>query len=94
MPGPSDANVVLAEVADIIAEVIGPDEMAGLEISPATSFQEDLEVESIEFVALSERLVARYGEDVDFVSWMAKMELDEIIALTVGDLVEFVVSER
>jgi hypothetical protein len=27
---------------------------------------------------------------VDFVGWMASMELDEIIALTVGDLVDFV----
>jgi acyl carrier protein len=42
-------------------------------------------------VALSERLMARYGNDVDFVGWMAGMELDEIIALTVGDLVVFVV---
>ena len=75
----------------MITEVIGVDELVGLEIGLETSFQEDLEVESIEFVALSERLMARYGNDVDFVGWMAGMELDEIIALTVGDLVAFVV---
>jgi acyl carrier protein len=82
---------VLAEVTEMITEVIGVDELVGLEIGLETSFQEDLEVESIEFVALSERLMARYGNDVDFVGWMAGMELDEIIALTVGDLVVFVV---
>jgi acyl carrier protein len=82
---------VLADVTEMITEVIGVDELVGLEIGLETSFQEDLEVESIEFVALSERLMARYGNDVDFVGWMAGMELDEIIALTVGDLVAFVV---
>jgi acyl carrier protein len=82
---------VLTEVTEMITEVIGVDELVGLEIGLETSFQEDLEVESIEFVALSERLMARYGNDVDFVGWMAGMELDEIIALTVGDLVAFVV---
>ena len=82
---------MLAEITEMITAVIGVDELVGLEIGLDTSFQEDLEVESIEFVVLSERLMARYGGDVDFVGWMAGMELDEIIALTVGDLVAFVV---
>jgi acyl carrier protein len=86
-----NAAEVLAEVTEMITEVIGVDELVGLEIGLETSFQDDLEVESIEFVVLSERLMARYGEEVDFVGWMAGMELDEIIALTVGDLVAFVV---
>lgn len=94
MPGPSDKAETLAEVAHMITEVIGEEELVGLDISPDTSFQDDLEVESIEFVALSERLMARYGDEVDFVAWMAEMELDEIIGLTVGDLVDFVVALR
>jgi acyl carrier protein len=88
-PSPDTARV-LAEVTEMITEVIGADELVGVVIGLATSFQDDLEVESIEFVVLSERLMARYGEDVDFVGWMAGMELDEIIALTVGDLVAFI----
>ena len=58
----------------------------------ARAFDEDLELESIEFVALAEQLLERYGEQVDFVGWLATMELDEIIALTVGQLVDFVVT--
>jgi acyl carrier protein len=76
----------------MITDVIGADDLVGIDIGPDTSFQEDLEIESIEFVALSERLMARYGEEVDFVGWMASMELDAILALTVGDLVGFVVA--
>jgi acyl carrier protein len=87
---PANRELVLAEVAAVIAEVIGTEDLEGIEIGSDTSFQEDLEVESIEFVALSEKLIARYGVEVDFVAWMASMELDEIIALTVGDLVDFV----
>jgi acyl carrier protein len=90
--GQGSRDRVLAEVATVIAEVIGMEDLEGIEIAPDTAFQEDLEVESIEFVALSEKLIALYGAQVDFVAWMASMELDEIIALTVGDLVDFVVT--
>ena len=51
-----------------------------------TSFAEDLELESIEFVALAEVLQELYGERVDFVAWISKLELDEIIQLTWGKL--------
>jgi acyl carrier protein len=87
-----DEVEVLGEVAAMLAEVIGEDDLVGIDIGLDTSFQEDLELESIEFVALSERLMDRYGKAVDFVGWMASMELDEIIALTLGDLVRFVAS--
>ena len=56
-----------------------------------TSFEKDLELESIEFVALAEKLQERYGKSVDFVGWLSSKELDEIIGLTVGELVEFIV---
>lgn len=83
---------VLEEVRLLLVEVIGDDFLLDTEIELDTSFNEDLELESIEFVALSERLLQRYGDQVDFVAWMADMELDEIIALTVGELVDFIVS--
>ena len=51
---------------------------------------DDLELESIEFVALAEELTERYGEQVDFVGWLADLELDALVTMTVGQLVEFV----
>jgi acyl carrier protein len=56
-----------------------------------TSLDTDLELESLEFVALTERLRSFYGDRVDVVAWLGEMELDEIIALTVGDLGELVI---
>lgn len=81
---------VLAELEVMLVEVIGDDLLLDGPLTMETSFDEDLQLESIEFVALSERLLETYGEQVDFVGWLAEMELDEIVALTVGQLVRFV----
>jgi len=85
---------VLATVTELIGEIIGEDYMADLEITMESMITEDLELESIEFVALAEKLRDRYGESVDFVDWVAGMELEQIILLTVGQLVEFIVACR
>lgn len=82
---------VLATVARLIAEVVGEEWMEDRAITLETSFEKDLELESIEFVALAEKLQERYGKGVDFVGWLSSKELDEIIGLTVGELVEFIV---
>ncbi len=74
---------VLAELEKILTEVIGDDLLLDGPLTMETSFDQDLQLESIEFVALAEQLLETYGEQVDFVAWMAEMELDEIIALTV-----------
>lgn len=85
------ANAVLAELEGILTDVVGDDLFLDEPLAMDTSFDEDLQLESIEFVALAEKLLVTYGEKVDFVAWMATMELDDIIALTVGQVVDFVV---
>ena len=76
----------------MIAEVVGEDYMLDVEIDMGTAFNDDLELESIEFVALAEKLHDTYGDRVDFVAWIAGKELDEIIDMTVGELVGHIVS--
>lgn len=83
---------VLLEVARLIREVVGEAWIEEKAIGMDTSFGRDLELESIEFVALGERLQTHFGRSVDFVGWLSGKELDEILALKVGDLVEFIVS--
>ena len=80
----------LKTVEVLLREVIGEelDEMGDIEMD--TRFGEDLELESIEFVALAERLQEVYGDSVPFVEWLSTMDLDQIIALRVGDLVEYI----
>ncbi|HJO27589.1 MAG TPA: phosphopantetheine-binding protein [Planctomycetota bacterium] len=80
----------LERVSAMIREVIGEDWDLDEEITLETSFSDDLELESIEFVSLAERIQAEYGGSVDFVAWLSGKELDEIISLKVGALVAFI----
>ncbi len=85
---------ILATVEQALVEVAGDELLLAGPLTMETSFNADLELESIEFVALAEKLQLRYGNSVDFVGWISKQELDQIIALTVGELVEFIASCR
>lgn len=95
MPGPTPIRElveleVLDTVRDILVDIIGEDYVTELDIDMATAFRADLDIESIEFVALGESLRALYGDRIDFVEWLTTMELEEIIALTVGELVDHI----
>ncbi|MDI5964636.1 phosphopantetheine-binding protein [Streptomyces sp. SL54] len=62
------------------------------EITRATTFHDDLELESVDLVSLSGTMREHYGDRVNFAAFIADLELDEIIALTVGQLVDHVVA--
>lgn len=85
---------ILASVQASLVEIAGDEILIAGPLTPETSFNTDLELESIEFVALAEKLQQRFGENVDFVGWISGKELDQIIGLTVGELVEFIASCR
>lgn len=79
---------VLQQVAKMITEVVGPDFLLGVEITRETTFSDDLGLESIEFVALADKLNGHYG--VDLVGFLADMDIDEIMAMSVGRLVDHI----
>ena len=81
------ADAILADITRMLADVIGDDYLLGVDISMDTAFSGDLELESIEFVALAGVLKDHYGPAVDFVGYLADMDVFEIIGLTVGQLV-------
>ena len=91
---PSGRREILQVVENVIVEIAGDQLLLTGPITMATSFNGDLELESIEFVALAEKLQLHYGAQVDFVGWISTKELDQIIALTVGELVEFIAACR
>jgi acyl carrier protein len=88
---PEAAQQVLLRVAQLVREVIAEEWVQDVEITLDTSFADDLEMESIEFVALAEKLKEAYGKQVDFAGWLAGMDLNQIIGLQVGQLVDFIV---
>jgi acyl carrier protein len=85
---------ILETVERMIVEIAGDEILLAGPLTMETSFNADLELESIEFVALAEKLQAHYGAEVDFDGWISAKELDQIIALTVGELVELIASCR
>ena len=82
---------VLGDVARMVRDVIAEEWAADIAIGMNTSFAKDLELESIEFVALAERIRSEYGQGINLAGWLGSMDLNQILALRVGQLVEFIV---
>ncbi|MEV6583922.1 acyl carrier protein [Streptomyces sp. NPDC051582] len=78
---------VLAEITGMLVEILGDEFLLAEEVTMSTSFNEDLALESIEFVALAELLYERYGSEVDLMGFLAEKDMDAILAMSVGDLV-------
>jgi acyl carrier protein len=84
------ADRILSEIAGMLVDVVGEEILLLGELTRDTSFNDDLALESIEFVALAERLQDRYGERVDFMAFLAGMDIDQIMGMTLGDLVSHI----
>ncbi|MEV7548967.1 phosphopantetheine-binding protein [Amycolatopsis sp. NPDC089917] len=87
----ASAATVLADIAVMLRELLEEYGLDDAEIGRGTKFHDDLELESVDLVTLSGRLRDHYGDKVNFAEFIAERELDEIIALTVGELVDHVV---
>jgi acyl carrier protein len=89
-PDPTLHASVRATVEGAIVDVVGQEFFEEYEVGLDSTFAEDLELESMEIVEIAEQLIEAYDGRVDFVAWFAEMELEDIIGLTVGQLVDFV----
>ena len=83
-------EAVLADITAMLRDVLDGYEVD--EITMDTTFHDDLEMESIDLVALGGHLTERYGDRVNFAEFIAELDLDEIIDLKVGRLVDYVVT--
>ncbi|HEY1939942.1 MAG TPA: acyl carrier protein [Candidatus Angelobacter sp.] len=73
-----------------LGAVIGDPELRHTEVAMDSTFGRDLELESIEFVALADRLRLEFGDHVNFVTFLAEKNVDDMVSLTVGDVVRYV----
>ena len=83
---------ILDRLIQFIAEVIGEEFVSELHITPDSSFTKDLEMDSIEIVAFSEKVKTDFGKSIDFTGWLSGMDVDEIINLRIGDIVQYIAS--
>ena len=79
---------VVQSLVTMILDVIGD---SLVDIEATTSFRDDLEFQSIQFVALAELIQERWP-DIDFVTWVSAKEREELLALRVGDVADFIVA--
>jgi acyl carrier protein len=77
---------LLAEVGAMLHQVCGDDGGEAAAITGATRLDGDLRLDSIEMAALGELLRNRYGARVDLPAYLAGLDIDQIIGLTVADL--------
>ncbi|MFF3619494.1 acyl carrier protein [Streptomyces sp. NPDC002467] len=78
---------ILAEITSMLVEIVGDEYLLAEEVTMETTFNQDLALESVEFVALAELLHHRYGADVDLMGFLAEKDMDAILAMSVGELV-------
>lgn len=87
---PSSA-AALDEIRTILIRVLGDYLFDDVEITAEMSLTEDLGLESIDLVTVGAMLTERYGRRLNLAAFLAEMDIDEVIALKVGTLVDFVV---
>ncbi len=79
-------NLVIAKIRSTIAE----DWIEDFEIDATTRFNDDLEIESIEFVKIAEAIQQHYGTQIDVIGWLSGKSIHELIGLSVGELSDFI----
>lgn len=92
------SEITQAEILEVVKSQLlmimelEPDEV---EIEMETRFQDELELESIEMIALGDAVKSHYSSmsfdgaklDVDFATWLSHLSIEELMELSVGDLV-------
>jgi acyl carrier protein len=86
---PAAQDRILADLTEMINAVLG-DFADDRPITMDTTFRDDLGMESIDVVSLAGRLQARYGDTVNFAHFVAKLDLETVGELRVGQLVEHI----
>lgn len=85
---------LFATIAGILRDVTGEDAAWVARIAPESALEGDLGLDSVEVAALDHRLRAEYGDGVDLMTHLGGLDIDALIAMTVGDLVTYVDSSR
>ena len=81
---------LFAAIAGILRDVTGSDADWAARIAPESALEGDLGLESMELAEVGERLSAMYGARVDLAEHVAELDIDQLIDLTVADLVDYV----
>jgi acyl carrier protein len=81
---------LLGRIAGLLQEVTGEDGEWRALIGPDTRLDLDLLIDSVELASLSLALERIYGGSVNLAGYVAELEIDQIIALSVAEVAQYV----
>jgi acyl carrier protein len=83
-------DVSTDDIARALAAAIGDESLLSAGLSAATRLEGDLCLDSLDLTAVGALLRERYGTAVDLTGYVAGLDIDEIIELTVGEVARYV----
>lgn len=89
--GQQEKDLLFLELKQFISEIIGPDIVEELDITKDSTFAKDMEMDSIEIVAFAEKVKAKFGNEIDFAGWLSAMNLDQLVNLSLNDIINYIV---
>jgi acyl carrier protein len=87
-------DAVFPQLKAVIVEIIGDDVAEFIEITKDSAFIGDLEMDSIQIVKFAEIINEHYGNEIDFVGWLSKKPIPQLIDLTIGEVASFIESNQ
>jgi acyl carrier protein len=78
------------DMVEALALATGDESLLSTGINAATRLERDLCLDSLDLAALSALLRDRYGSAVNLTGYVAGLDIDQIIGLTVADLAAYV----
>jgi acyl carrier protein len=81
---------ILPTLITTIRRTVNEDWIEDFPIGPQTRFHDDLELESIEFIKIADAVQARFGTQLDITGFLSGRSIQDLIALSVGDLADFI----
>jgi acyl carrier protein len=78
------------DLVEALAAATGDESLLSTGIDATTRLEGDLCLDSVDLAVLSAALRDRYGTVVDLTRYVAGLDIDQIIGLTVGDVAAYV----
>jgi acyl carrier protein len=78
------------DLVEALAAATGDESLLSTGIDATTRLEGDLCLDSVDLAALSAALRDRYGTVVDLTRYVAGLDIDQIIGLTVADVAAYV----
>jgi len=83
-------GVTVGDMAEALVAATADESLLQAGITNATQLERDLCLDSVDLAALAAVLRDRHGRAVNLTGYVAGLDVDEIIGLTVGDVADYV----